>query len=190
MNVGSPLTLPGQPLTITSLNAPTGVAVTQLGTPGAASYQYYVVATSYFGDTTTSTYVTTTTGNATLSATNYNQIAWNRVVGATGYKVIRNSGTGGAGTIVTITDPSITQAFDTGQAAGVYSPVTTNPMGQLIVQPSGQSPTADYNAVQLFSGTTGGAVRQLFRDASGAKQIQLVADFTGGRDRGSPHSSG
>lgn len=71
---------------LNSLNAPENVVVTNFGTPGATTYVYYVSACNSAGETTCAT-VTTTTGNATLSSSNFNRITWNKVWGATGYKV-------------------------------------------------------------------------------------------------------
>lgn len=73
------------------LDAPDNVSVTNFGTPGATTYTYYVTAYNSAGETTYTT-VTTTTGNATLSSTNFNRITWDKIWGATGYKVYNTSG--------------------------------------------------------------------------------------------------
>lgn len=77
---------------IDSLSAPT-VSVTNLGSTGATTYGYRVSAINSVGETLASSTVTTTTGNASLTGSNYNRISWTRVLGATGYKVYgRTSG--------------------------------------------------------------------------------------------------
>lgn len=77
---------------IDNLSAPT-VTVTNIGTTGATTYGYRVSAINSVGETLASSTVTTTTGNASLTGSNFNRVTWNRVVGATGYKVYgRTSG--------------------------------------------------------------------------------------------------
>lgn len=61
---------------LTSPNTPT---VTPEGTTGSTTYSYEVVATNAYGSTKPSTAGSTTTGNATLSSTNYNRVAWSAV---------------------------------------------------------------------------------------------------------------
>ena len=51
------------------------------------------------GETTGSTVGTTTTGNATLTGVNFNRIQFTRVYAASGYRVYRTAGPGGAGYI-------------------------------------------------------------------------------------------
>lgn len=77
---------------IDSLSAPT-VSVTNIGSTGATTYGYRVSAINSVGETLASSTVTTTTGNSSLTGSNYNRISWTRVLGATGYKVYgRTSG--------------------------------------------------------------------------------------------------
>lgn len=77
---------------IDNLSAPT-VSVTNIGATGATTYGYRVSAINSVGETLASTTVTTTTGNASLTVSNYNRISWSRVINATGYKVYgRTSG--------------------------------------------------------------------------------------------------
>jgi hypothetical protein len=71
---------------IDSLSAPT-VSVTNIGVTGATTYGYRVSAINSVGETLASSTVTTTTGNAALTGSNFNRISWTRVLGATGYKV-------------------------------------------------------------------------------------------------------
>jgi len=73
------------------LNSPENVTITNFGTPGATTYTYYVTAYNSAGETTYTTAITTT-GNATLSGSNFNRVTWDKVWGATGYKVYNSSG--------------------------------------------------------------------------------------------------
>lgn len=73
------------------LEEPTNVLVTNFGTPGATTYTYYVSAYNTYGETLATTAITTT-GNGTLSASNFNRISWDKVWGATGYYVYNSSG--------------------------------------------------------------------------------------------------
>jgi len=72
-----------------SSNAP---VLTIVGTPGATTYKYKIVATLDSGETLVSSEATTTTGNGTLDATNYVQIDWVAVGGALEYRVYRTAG--------------------------------------------------------------------------------------------------
>lgn len=77
---------------IDNLSAPT-VSVSNIGSTGATTYGYRVSAINSVGETLASSTVTTSTGNSSLSGSNYNRISWSRVIGATGYKVYgRTSG--------------------------------------------------------------------------------------------------
>ncbi len=81
------LSLIGGNITVSKLATPTGVAVAPVGTAGATTYGYRISAINNNGQTLAAATAQTTTGNATLSSTNYNQITWNAVSGATAYKV-------------------------------------------------------------------------------------------------------
>lgn len=78
-----------------SLSTPAGVTVTPVGTAGAATYFYKVAAVGGGGVTLASTGQSTTTGNAVLSPTNYNQVSWTAVPNATGYFVYGRPSTTG-----------------------------------------------------------------------------------------------
>jgi hypothetical protein len=77
-----------------ALTTPTGLTVTPTGTTGTTSYSYRVSAVNAIGETLACVSVATTTGNATLSATNYNAITWSAVSGATGYNIWGRYATG------------------------------------------------------------------------------------------------
>lgn len=72
---------------------PTGLTVAPVGTTGSTTYAYRVSANNSAGQTLACAQVVITNGNATLSATNFNQLNWTAVVGATSYTVYgRTSG--------------------------------------------------------------------------------------------------
>lgn len=70
-----------------ALTTPTGLAVTPTGVAGSTTYSYRVSAFNAQGETLACVSVATTTGNATLSASNYNALTWNAVASAVGYVV-------------------------------------------------------------------------------------------------------
>jgi hypothetical protein len=80
--------------TYTALTTPTGLAVTPQGTTGSTAYSYRVSAFNSIGETLACTSVATATGNATLSATNFNRLTWSTVTGATGYNIYGRKATG------------------------------------------------------------------------------------------------
>lgn len=101
----------------TAMGAP-APTVTPTGTTGTTSYTYYVVARDTLGNAVSSVAVTTTTGNATLSGTNYNRITWAAVPGASTYDVLRGS----QATSVATGLGAATLAFnDTGGATSAYT---------------------------------------------------------------------
>lgn len=74
------------------VSAPAGTpTVTPVGTTGSTTYNYKITAvdSETFEESLGSTAGTTTTGNATLSTTNYNSISWSSVSGAGQYNVYR-----------------------------------------------------------------------------------------------------
>lgn len=113
-----------------TISAPTGIAVTQGGTPGSTSYGYQIVANDYAGGATAATTtVATTKGNATLSTTNYNVVCFTPSAGAASYSIYR----GGAYLVTTFdsTPPSVSYCYwDTGyneNGQGWGNSTTTKP---------------------------------------------------------------
>lgn len=98
--------------------------VTNQGTAGTTSYTYELVAVNANGDTLPGTVRTTTTGNATLNGTNYNQLTWAAPAGATSVKIIRtaSAGTPSSTGIIGTVAASVTTFNDTGLAASAYTP--------------------------------------------------------------------
>lgn len=72
---------------IETIGTPSGVAVANIGAAGATTYGYRISAVNSFGETLASSSTTTTTGNASLTTSNFNRITWNRVAEATSYKI-------------------------------------------------------------------------------------------------------
>jgi hypothetical protein len=71
------------------LTTPGAPTITVQGTAGTTAYRYIIIAESGGGLSAPGTAGTTATGNATLSATNYNHLSWTPVAGATRYRVYR-----------------------------------------------------------------------------------------------------
>lgn len=70
------------------LGAPSGLTVATVGTPGTTRYAYAVSALDSQGkESGLSIPVLVTTGNALLSGTNYNQLTWAPLSGASAYRV-------------------------------------------------------------------------------------------------------
>jgi len=70
-----------------ALSTPGVPTVTPQGTTGATTYSYRIVARNSSGVTLAGTGGTTATGNATLSATNFNRVTWSAVTSAESYDV-------------------------------------------------------------------------------------------------------
>lgn len=123
-------TITNSPLT-PAIAAPTVPIVTHGGTLGATIYGYRITAINDLGETTGSVEGTSAYGNATLSATNYNAVAWAPVDGASGYKVYRTTGPG-SGVLVGVV-PSDTLFFnDIGTAGTAATPPVSNTTGGVI----------------------------------------------------------
>lgn len=106
--------------------------VEPVGTPGTSNYHYRIVAKDATGGHASASPVgSTSIGNATLSGTDYNTIAWSAVSGAAEYDVYR---TGGPGTHGLIATTASTTLDDTGLTGDGSSAPTTNTTG--IVRPA------------------------------------------------------
>lgn len=80
--------------TYTALSTPGTVTVTPTGTTGSTSYSYRISAFNAVGETLAGTAGTTTTGNATLTTSNYNALSWSAVSNAVGYNIWGRKATG------------------------------------------------------------------------------------------------
>jgi len=103
---------------------PQAPTVTPVGILGSTPYSYFIVCRNANGRTLASSAGTTVTGNATLSGSNYNKIAWVAPSGATGgCDVLRNSVN--ASVALATTSPYL----DTGGATSAYTPPASNTTG-------------------------------------------------------------
>jgi hypothetical protein len=84
---------------IAQLPTPFTPSISNLGTAGGTTYTYAIVAYDAVGNTVGSATGTTTTGNASLSNTNYNQLQWYPSGGALKYCVWRTAGGSSQGSI-------------------------------------------------------------------------------------------
>jgi hypothetical protein len=74
-----------------ALPPPSPLTVTPQGAAGTTAYGYKATALNTLGESTASGQFVTTTGNATLSGTNFNRITYAAVSGATGYNIYRGA---------------------------------------------------------------------------------------------------
>lgn len=76
---------------------PTGGSVTPQGTTGSTTYNYKVtaIAEDTFEQSLPTAALSTASGNASLTATNFNRIAWSAVSGATKYDVYKEDNDSG-----------------------------------------------------------------------------------------------
>lgn len=138
------------------LATPATPTATPAGTTGSATYNYEITATNAYGETIGSALGSTTTGNATLTSSNYNAVAWAADSGATGYNVYRSQ-TATCASIAAdfatclavqtfftdcddlpsfvpiptlITSTATNSLHDTGYTAGTQQPPTANTTGE------------------------------------------------------------
>lgn len=125
-----------------AISTPGTPVVTPQGTTGATTYSYRIVARNSSGVTLPGTAGTTATGNATLSAANFNRVTWAAVTNAESYDVYGR--TGGS------------ELFIANVAALTYDDIgTITPTGAL---PGGNTTAAGYNirVPSLKTQTSGG----------------------------------
>ena len=97
----------------TGIGYPAGLTVTAEGTTGSTAYGYRVTSINDDNETIACTEIKTTSGNATLSETNYNALSWTAVTGASSYAIYRTTGGATQGLIGTATTTTFS---DTGLA--------------------------------------------------------------------------
>jgi hypothetical protein len=112
---------------IYNLVTPGSPLVSPQGTTGATSYSYKVVARNSLGTSVASQAGTTTTGNATLSGSNFNRLTWTEVPYAASYDIYRTVGGATTGKIVSAT--TALTADDTGLAGDSAAEPTVNTSG-------------------------------------------------------------
>lgn len=124
----------GGRFSVGAVNTPGAPTVTPQGTAGTTSYTYHVVAVDRSGEKTlTGAAGTTSMGNATLSATNFNRITWASVPGAYYYHILKLDA-GVKKLIGTIYDGMGTtlQLDDTGLVMSAYTEATRNTTADMI----------------------------------------------------------
>jgi len=113
-------------ITVSSLATPGTPTVAPQGTAGTTTYSYRITARSLVGETLASPAGTTTTGNATLGATNFNRITWASVSGAVDYRIYRTASGGTPATTGLIGTTTSLIFDDTGLAASGAVPTVDN----------------------------------------------------------------
>lgn len=83
--------------TFTALTTPVSLSVTPTGATGSTHYSYRVTAFNSTGETLAHASIAISNGNATLSASNYNALAWTAVASATGYNIYGRKNTANNG---------------------------------------------------------------------------------------------
>jgi len=162
--------------TSAQLTAPTISSVTNVGTTGSTTYTYVVVARLLNKGYVVSAPVSTTTGNATLSVSNYNVVAWAQSVGAYEYDVYRTVGGATQGKITTKTQAATGSYGDQGAAGDGTTPPTGNSTGNIV---AGGTSTlfrttnagSDIGAIAMFntggSSSTAGSLAYAFENTTG-----------------------
>ena len=141
-------------LALVQLPTPATPTITNVGTAGSTSDAYKIVALSgrgaTLGSTPASAAGSTSTANATLSATNYNVITFAAVTGAAYYNIYRTTAAGTPSTTGLIGSVTATVAIGTGVQPTSY---TFNDTG--LVGDGSTAPTANTTGVlsaPTFSG--------------------------------------
>ena len=170
-------TLRGTELNVTQLPTPSAPTITNVGTPGATTYSYKVVA--YTATSTdhspASANGTTATGNATLNGSNYNHIVITPINGATIYYVYRTVGGATQGLISAVGVSVQTLTFDdTGIVADGSTAPTTNTTGVLY----GTNSVLSRNGIGATS-TDGLVIQNTTAAAAGAQQWSPRLHFSG-----------
>ncbi len=159
MSLKGKFTQNGGGVLIQGLTTPTAPTVTPTGTVGTTSYSYYIVAKDTQGNKTLVGAVgTTTTGNATLSSTNYNAISWTAVTGAVSYDVLKTNTTTSLALAVIGTSVN-----DTGQATATYTAPTRNATADATID--GQLTLSSASSELVINNTTSTATTQKLLEA-------------------------
>lgn len=126
--------------TIAAAGNPAAPSVANVGTTGATTYTYKIVGRTTSGSVSAASSATsTTTGNATLTGSNYNSITWTEIVGYDFYDIYRTAGGATQGKIGSLTVGSFTTfAFnDVGSAGDGLTAPTINTTGNLLMSAYG-----------------------------------------------------
>lgn len=128
--------------TFTALTTPVGLTVTPAGTTGSTKYSYRVSAFSSTGETLACVSVAITNGNATLTSTNKNQLAWTAVTNAVGYNIYGRKATTDNGVGETKMASVTTNSYDD---VGVDTPST------IITAPEGNSSGGQIGSMIIYA---------------------------------------
>jgi hypothetical protein len=131
-------------MNVIALATPGAPTVTPTGAAGSTTYSYVVVAKQNDGSySAAGSAGSTSTGNATLTSSNYNAITWSAVTYATSYDVYC---TAGCATLGKVASGITTTAYNDQSGAGDSSTAPTiNTTGSLRLG-SGNAPAASSNA--------------------------------------------
>jgi hypothetical protein len=107
-----------QLMELPALSTPAAPTITPQGTTGASTWTYKVEALNKDQTSIASAAGSTTTGNATLSSTNFNRITWVAITGASAYRIYRTAVATSPTTtgVIAIVGASALQFDDTGVA--------------------------------------------------------------------------
>src|SRR5262249_18816422 len=83
------------------LGTPTNFTVTNGGTSGSTTYNYWLYAVDRAGRRTLAATATIANANATLSSVNFNSLSWTAVTGAAYYLIAKGSATNIIGQVAT-----------------------------------------------------------------------------------------
>lgn len=163
--------------TFTALTTPAGLTVTPTGATGSTNYSYRVSAFNLAGETLACVSVAITNGNAVLSATNYNALAWTAVAGATGYNIYGRKASAANGIGETKMASVTTNAYnDTGvdTPSTVFTPPEGNSTG-------GQKGTMIlYAMARLFVAGDSANPSRLYYSGSGSQIDDFSTAYSGG----------
>lgn len=112
-----------------TLTTPGAPNVSPQGTPGATTVAYAISALNETGESIASQVKTIATSAATLTGTNYNQITWTAVRGATSYNVWRTDAPTSPATTGLIGNVTAVSFDDTGVAGDGTEPPDVNTSG-------------------------------------------------------------
>lgn len=122
--------------TVNKLGQVAGGSVSNQGVAGATTYTYVIVPETTAGlKGVASSNITTATGNATLTGSNFNRLTWTRKLGVANYYIYRTVGGGSTGIIGSVAGNAAAMQFDdTGLAGGSETAATIDPTGDFTVQ--------------------------------------------------------
>jgi len=156
------LALTGGNIIVQKLSMPTNLTCVPQGTAGTSTYRFQITALNDNGETTASTLCETTTGNATLDATNYVLLAWDPVSGATKYRIYGCSGAACTPTLDNdaephASSPTNTYNVDDSSFGATALPATNTTGGNLAINRTSASYALDVLAtgtnIARFNGT-------------------------------------